>query len=957
VAPQPAQNNFVVQLSGDSLENWVQVGGKATYTVSEGTLHGVGASGGNAFLHSPREYADFELTCQINMTAGGNSGIQIRSAMDGNRLRGYQLEIDGKPRAYTGGLYDEGGRGWLQPLEGDDYAAARAAMTLGEWTDFRILAVGDHIQSWINGVPVCDAYDDALSSGIIAFQVHNGGATDIKWRDIKIREITSTKKKLSSAPRTWIGSSKWANRLQDWRVIGERIECVEDAKNYPLRTLMSLDQSLSAKVGKHSFSVMVDCTNDSAIYSGFGGVIFGAGGDDVDYRLSAQVHHRPANDGGLLATLNLNGDIALYDNSQSNVKTGRWSISGALKEGELQQLALGQTRHLSRLNEELRLQVDIDVNEVDASVTLTSYQGRSDTVVSTCTATGVAHQNIDGLFGLVSHLGANGGGYAFSEFSNSGNLAENFDNHNFGPVIGVQYTQTQNRVRLNAQLVPLENYKNLTAELLIKRNGVWKTASVSTLKPKSWNVLFSLSRDLNRSEEFKIVLHAEEFNDYAYHGIFTSEPEGEFALASLNCLKHYVGDLQWNSNAIWFPHQEIVDNVKLQNVDMLYFAGDQLYEGDIDPVDSRSIEKLTFDYLYRWYRFYWSLGELTRYLPSLSIPDDHDIYQGNVWGAGGRQAKADKERGLTAQDSGGYVYPIEFVNVVHETQTAHLPRGVDQRKCDSGMSVYFTDFKYANVDFAVIADRQFKDSASDVVPAGEFKNGWAQAQGFDALDADVPGANLLGERQERFLAQWSQLKNDKYQKVVLSQTPFCNLATLPEKAKSGSVLPSLPIPEKGEYPQGYKFAADTDSGGWPQSARNRAVKMIGDADAIHLAGDQHLGSLLRYTDSGAYVFTSPAMANTWPRRWWPPLWGKNAVEGAPHYTGDFIDGFGNPITVIAVANPINTGLEPATLYDRMPGYGVIRFGDEVVFECWPRWVNPDADDAKQFNGWPVTLTD
>jgi hypothetical protein len=114
--------------------------------------------------------------------------------MDGTRLRGYQLEIDGKQRAYTGGLYDEGGRGWLQPLEGDDFAAARAAMTLGEWTDYRILAVGDHIQTWINGVPVCDYHDDALSSGIIAFQVHNGGVTDIKWRDIKIREMRSQKK-------------------------------------------------------------------------------------------------------------------------------------------------------------------------------------------------------------------------------------------------------------------------------------------------------------------------------------------------------------------------------------------------------------------------------------------------------------------------------------------------------------------------------------------------------------------------------------------------------------------------------------------------------------------------------------------------------------------------------------------------------------------------------------------
>ncbi|MDP6964179.1 MAG: DUF1080 domain-containing protein, partial [Planctomycetota bacterium] len=201
--PVDESPEFVSQLSANSLDGWVHVGGDAKYTVTEGTLRGVGATGDNAFLHSPREYSDFELTCQVKMTAGGNSGIQIRSAMDGKRLRGYQIEIDGKDRAWTGGIYDEGGRGWLQEPKGDDYAAARAAMTLGEWTDIRILAVGDHFRSWVNGVPVCDFKDDARSSGIIAFQVHNGGVTDISWRDIKIREIAPVKKKLNTKPRTW----------------------------------------------------------------------------------------------------------------------------------------------------------------------------------------------------------------------------------------------------------------------------------------------------------------------------------------------------------------------------------------------------------------------------------------------------------------------------------------------------------------------------------------------------------------------------------------------------------------------------------------------------------------------------------------------------------------------------------------------------------------------------------
>ena len=58
VSPPQEQTNFVAQLTANSVEDWVHVGGKATYTVTDGTVHGVGASGGNAFLHSPRAYAD-----------------------------------------------------------------------------------------------------------------------------------------------------------------------------------------------------------------------------------------------------------------------------------------------------------------------------------------------------------------------------------------------------------------------------------------------------------------------------------------------------------------------------------------------------------------------------------------------------------------------------------------------------------------------------------------------------------------------------------------------------------------------------------------------------------------------------------------------------------------------------------------------------------------------------------
>ena len=62
------------------------------------------------------------------------------------------------------------------------------------------------------------------------------------------------------------------------------------------------------------------------------------------------------------------------------------------------------------------------------------------------------------------------------------------------------------------------------------------------------------------------------------------------------------------------------------------------------------------------------------------------------------------------------------------------------------------------------------------------------------------------------------------------------------------------------------------------------------------------------------------------------------------------------MTVAAAANPVQTGQAPTNLYDRMPGYGIIRFRKtpgEIVFECWPRWTSPDAGDEEQYPGWPI----
>lgn len=176
-------------LHGDTLSPWFVAGG-ATYQAEAGqVIHGIGRDlPRNSFLVSQDIYGDFELNVEVKID-GGNSGIQIRSHYDPekDRVFGYQIEIDPSERAWSGGLYDEGRRGWLDSNEGKE--AARAAFDPAGWNHYRIRCVGDHIQTWVNEVPCADFHDDADAEGHLALQVHGGAKTDVWWRGLTIRRL------------------------------------------------------------------------------------------------------------------------------------------------------------------------------------------------------------------------------------------------------------------------------------------------------------------------------------------------------------------------------------------------------------------------------------------------------------------------------------------------------------------------------------------------------------------------------------------------------------------------------------------------------------------------------------------------------------------------------------------------------------------------------------------------
>jgi hypothetical protein len=202
-------------LSKGDLSDWVILGSdKANFYLDNGILVGETQKNiPNSFIATKKEYEDFILELDFKVASELNSGVQIRSGTyqketttnyltgkleesertwEKGRVYGYQIEIDASSRAWTGGFYEEGGRGWLQTLS--DNEAARNAYNNEGWNKFKIIANDNYFQTWLNDVRASEIYDNQKRSGFIAFQLHSTNLDEligkkIMFKDIKIMEI------------------------------------------------------------------------------------------------------------------------------------------------------------------------------------------------------------------------------------------------------------------------------------------------------------------------------------------------------------------------------------------------------------------------------------------------------------------------------------------------------------------------------------------------------------------------------------------------------------------------------------------------------------------------------------------------------------------------------------------------------------------------------------------------
>lgn len=757
----------------------------------------------------------------------------------------------------------------------------------------------------------------------------------------------------SDSNRTWIGPGFWANRLQDWMLKDGKLVCLNESN--PMRTVHLLTRNLADRNGTVQISIEMEMAKPGG-ENASAGVLIGAGSGQ-DYRQAALIHHSYGKNGGLYIGVSKKGKLFIRDFETENTF--------------LSQIDLSQTAFESKIF--LNITIDKSSNLTAITSSDKGELGRLENIP-------ISPDRVVGSMALVSNPDseAKNGSFSFDNWNISGDKIDRHDNRNAGPIIGTQHTLHQNILKLTAQLMPIGKNDSQEAELEIEIDGKWKSIQKAEIIKPGFTASFRQENWVYNQDIPYRVKYFMGDNKYSPHiaysnGIIRKEPSDkeEIVVAAFTGNHNNVrpnpkrwggvdtGKFPWDWG-LWFPHTDLIDNFMQHKPDVLFFSGDQVYEGASPTWADRKNAEL--DYLYKWYLWYWAFGDLTAEIPTISITDDHDVYHGNIWGAGGRKA-APGPMGGTAQDGGGYKMSADWVKMVEQTQTSHMPDPYDPTPVEQGIGVYYTDFTYGGISFAVLEDRKFKSAPRGLLPKANVVNGWARNKAFNAKkEADAKGAILLGERQLDFLEAWAaDWKPETEMKAVLSQTIFADVVTLPSSEISDANFPGLEIYPKGSYAPDDIPAADMDSNGWPQTGRNKAVKKLRKAFAVHIAGDQHLGSTVQYgvdeyNDAG-FALCVPSIANFYPRRWFPKTPGKNRIDGEPMYTGDHEDGFGNKMTVHAVSNPYISEKFPAELHDRAAGYGIARFNKKdrtITMENWPRWADPSKGD-KPYHGWPVSV--
>ncbi len=727
--------------------------------------------------------------------------------------------------------------------------------------------------------------------------------------------------------RVFLGGEFWANPMEDWRVSSGGAECLNSGAG---RSVHSLTHQMTKK---GAFTMAVTLTRlESKPSDGGAGFRIGIRSELNEHRSNCFV---------------LKGYDAGWQEDQLILGAQKAALPDGAKFDQIRLILTGMSDGEKCALTLVAAGVETGKELATLTDVVAAERLLGNVALANNFSAGAAGASKKKAKGKNS-LNASGGRYRFQDWTLEGDAFTVNEANRFGPILWSMYSLSDSRnakegfvMKISALTGPMGAQDNQDVELHVQKNGVWKALGSAKLDPDAWVATFRVPNwDAKKAMPYKLV-YREKHKDGTetpneWTGTIKANPEGRpLRMAALTCQNDYG-----------FPYAPVAENLVKLDPDLVFFSGDQIYEnhGGFGLIREPA-ELAILNYLRKFYQHGWAFREVMRHAPTLCLPDDHDVFQGNIWGEGGKKMDSGDSG---ASSKGGYIEPARMVNAVHKTNVAHHPDAFDSKPLLQDISVYYGDMVYGGVSFAIIADRQWK-SGPEHVKTGAGRADHVTDANFDTAALDRPGLVMLGERQEAFLKQWSEDWRGHTLKALLSQTVFINAAT-----HHGSE-------------DGY-LKADLDSGGWPQTPRNRAIDILRPSMALHINGDQHLTTLAQYgvdkqRDSN-WSFCTPAISAGYPR-WWRPdelnMPHTNRPKHGHGDTGEYLDGLGNKAYIYAVGNP-KVGKAPNRYdkaHEKASGFGFITFDtDKKTYFIESFRFLVDATDGKptnQFPGWPVTI--
>ena len=739
--------------------------------------------------------------------------------------------------------------------------------------------------------------------------------------------------------RAWIGPEYWTNPLMNWRLSNGRIENTHGGW---VNEVHSLTHQLREGDGKFAMQVRLGLTDeqpDSKEVEAFVGFKFGAAGHRNDYR--SNILH------------DLEGAFAEELIQEPPVRAG-FTTEGRLLIGSEFSEPLLNFNQMNDAVLELEVAYRAQVAKVQLTVTISNQE------VAFFEST-IERESLTGNVAIACHglnpprqkrrdaTDLNHPKFWFSSWEVSGDKFIANPEQTFGPILWSQYTLHQNTLKLMAFMVPMENDAGKMAELEVMTADGWQVIAQSEIDTLSHTALFRVDEwDSGIDQEYRITYPWSTPSGRvlsSWSGTIRKDPVDKetIVMVGLSC-----------SHSELFPNEFLVENLLDQDPDLVFFSGDQIYETNggywtVKATEKNEVPRATLNYLGKFWLSILGFRDLLKDRPTVMVPDDHDVYSGDLWGKGGM-------RMTEGRCFGGYGMHHDWVKMVEHTQMGNRPDPYDPTPIEQGLLVYTTSLDVGGVSFALINDRKFKSAPGDVIDAMEplFKIRGERnlpqldtinEQEFDTRTLDREDLQLLGKRQLDFLREWGS--DGEKLRAVLSQSAFCQPHHL--------------------------MLADMDSNGWPQAGRRKALEVIREANAVMVTGDLHFATLVQqgiddWEDAG-WSFTLPAVLTQTHRFWRPEEAGQNRLPGMPDYTGRFLDGWGNKITVWAAANPRSFLIEDPYqgkgertleyLRTNGLGYGIVRFNkteESITFESWPVYGNFQGPEAhEQHPGFPRTV--